>query len=254
MKYYICPFWCPADHSTGDLSSNLIWYDSDRIIRLDKSDGLQGQVVTGKLTQKTAYDVSYVLLSCPKDMDYCSMKFEALIPGVQCVTKDCEGENALYIYGYTCEAHAIMIDVEPIGANGTGNQTLYCYYAPADESEEEKAVRIDEWKQYAFTGLRSGTEYQFVFRTNTWSKPIKTVTYRTTGQPLDIIVSDYTAVIEEDFTKLSIAAKTNYAGDDKVYFCCNFKDEINSYQWKKEAFRKREKTDRTISYRMRIMF
>lgn len=212
--YYIHPFWCPADHSTGDLNANAYKFDSSNTIVLQKYRTPSGQVAAEKLEQNKAYETSYALLRYPKDTDdFRKMEFVALIPGTECATKDRGEEEWLYVHDVACEDHAITIDVEPVRLQGAGNKDIYCYYAPADGSEEEKAVEVDQWKRYEFTGLRAGTEYQFVFRTNTWSEPLKTITAQTTGTPLDIQVTDYEAVISEDFTAITISAKTNYTGD-----------------------------------------
>lgn len=241
--YYIHPFWCPADHSTGDLNANAYKFDSSNTIVLQKYRTPSGQVAAEKLEQNKAYETSYALLRYPKDTDdFRKMEFVALIPGTECATKDRGEEEWLYVHDVACEDHAITIDVEPVRLQGAGNKDIYCYYAPADGSEEEKAVEVDQWKRYEFTGLRAGTEYQFVFRTNTWSEPLKTITAQTTGTPLDIQVTDYEAVISEDFTAITISAKTSYTGDADTVLRGSYRDEGNLYTFSEKA-RKTEDAD-----------
>ena len=234
--YYIHPFWCPADHSTGDLNANAYKFDINNTIVLQRYRSLSGQVVAENLEGNTAYEASYALLRCPKEAgDLRKMEFVALIPGTECVTKDRGEEEWVYVHDVACENHAITIDVEPVRLKGAGNKDIYCYYAPADGSEEEKAVEIDQWKRYEFTGLKAGTEFRFELRTNTWSEPLKTITAQTTGTLLEVNVSDYSAVISEDFTTITISAKTNYTGDASTVLCGSYRDEGNSYTFYEKA-------------------
>ena len=234
--YYIHPFWCPADHSTGDLNANAYKFDIRNTIVLQRYRSLSGQVVAENLEGNTAYEASYALLRCPKEAgDLRKMEFVALIPGTECVTKDRGEEEWVYVHDVACEDHAITIDVEPVRLKGAGNKDIYCYYAPADGSEEEKAVEIDHWKRYEFTGLKAGTEFRFEFRMNTWSEPLKTITAQTTGTLLEVNVSDYSAVISEDFTTITISAKTNYTGDADTVLRGSYRDERDSYTFYETA-------------------
>ena len=52
---------------------------------------------------------------------------------------------------------------------------------------------------------------------------------------------DYKAVVNDNFSNLSVSARTDYAGSGKVRLCCDFEDEIQSYSWRRDA--KQEDTD-----------
>lgn len=229
-RYYVRPYWGPADHSTGDLNTDQYWVDRDNSIYLWVNNEVVGKLTAEKLTPDKAYDISYVVLDS-------SRQFKALLSGMECTTLDRKGEEWLYIHDQSYDDHSVTLEIEPLSRQGAGDRDIYCFYAPTDGSETEKSVKIDQWEQYKFTGLRSGTEYTFVFRTNAWSEPIKTLTFQTTGTPVEISVSDYEAVVSEDFSTLSVSAKTDYAGNAEARLCCNFKDEVKSYTWRNRAIK-----------------
>lgn len=232
-RYYVRPYWGPADHSTGDLNTDQYWVDLDNSIYLGGNYKDSGKLTAGKLTPGKAYDISYVVLDS-------SRQFKALLSGMEYTTLDRKGEEWLYIHDQSYDDHSVTLEIEPLSRQGAGDRDIYCFYAPTDGSETEKSVKIDQWEQYKFIGLRSGTEYTFVFRTNTWSEPIKTLTFQTTGTPVEISVSDYEAVVSEDFSTLSVSAKTDYAGNAEARLCCNFKDEVKSYTWRERAIKSEE--------------
>ena len=229
--YCVRPYWVPADHSTGDMNTGEYWINSGSAITLS-ADNKYGEMMAENLAPGTSYDVAYMVLgSSVKNIR--AIQFKALIPATEAVTMDRNGEEWLYIHDQAVDDHSVTIEAEPLNRLGAGNREIYCSYAPADGSEAGKSVKIDQWKRYAFTGLRSGTEYRFEFRTSTWGEPVKTLTFTTTGAPVEIKVSDCEAVVSEDFSKLSVSAKTDYAGSSKIWLYCNFNDEIRTYHWEK---------------------
>lgn len=232
--YCVRPYWVPADHSTGDMNTGEYWINSDSAITLSADNNYRGEMMAGSLASAASYDVAYMVLgSSVKNIR--AIQFKALIPATEAVTVDRNGEEWLYIHDQTFDDHSVTIEAEPLNRQGAGNREIYCSYAPVDGSEAGKSVKIDQWKRYTFTSLRSGTEYRFEFRTSTWGEPFKTLIFTTTGTPVEIKVSDCEAVVSEDFSKLSVSAKTDYAGSSKIWLCCDFDDEIRTYHWKKSV-------------------
>lgn len=233
MLYFVRPYWGPADHSAGDLNTGKYWVDSDSTITL--GDGrYSGELMAEKLSSGTAYDVSYMILGS-SEKGRRTVQFQKLLSGTACATVDRKDGDWLYIHDQAVDEHSVTIEAEPLNRQGAGDRDIYCYYAPTDGSEAEKSVIIDQWKRYAFTGLRSGTEYRFEFRTSTWSAPVKALTLTTLGTPVEINVWDYKAVVNDNFSNLSVSARTDYAGSGKVRLCCDFEDEIQSYSWRRDA-------------------
>ena len=215
-RYFIRPYWGPADHSEGDQDVGDVSQTSKRNLYLRARKECEGEVESGTVAQATAYDVSYMVMYTPEE-DLRKAQFVALISGIQCVTKEKEEGDWLYIHDEECTDHSIVLDVEPFPAQTGSNRNLYCYYAPADGTEPEKYVLIDKYKWYQFEGLRAGTEYRFDFRTSEWGETVKSVTYRTTGTPVEIKVYDYDIHVTEDFKTLAVRAKTDYQGTGEVF-------------------------------------
>lgn len=240
MLYFVRPYWSPADHSTGDRNTGKYWVDSDSTITLGDGGKYSGELMAESLSSDMIYDVSYMILgSTGKNRR--TVSFQKLLSGTACVTLDRKDEDWLYIHDQAVDDHSVTIEAEPLDRQGAGDRDIYCYYAPTDGSEAEKSVIIDQWKRYAFTGLRSGTECRFEFRTSTWSAPVKTLTFMTLGTPVEIKVWDYKAVVNDNFSNLSVSARTDYVGSGKVRLCCDFEDEIKSYSWRRDA--KQENAD-----------
>lgn len=226
-RYFIRPYWGPADHSTGDQDVGDVSLTSGKHIYLRTLGECEGEVESGTVAQATAYDVSYMVMYTPEN-DLRKSQFVALLSGTQCVTKEKGADDWIYIHSDECTDHFIVLDVEPFSLQGGSSKNIYCYYAPADGTEPEKSVLIDKYAQYKFIGLRAGTEYRFDFRTSEWGESLKSVTYRTTGTPVEIKVYDYEANLSDDFRTLTLRAKTNYVDGDTPVIHCSFQDALGN--------------------------
>lgn len=224
--YFIRPYWCPADHSKKDLDASDHRVGFGTNILLKALEG-KGDLESGSVTQNTAYDVSYMVMYTPENNLY-KLQFVALLSGTQCVTKEKGADDWIYIHDHECTDHSIVLDVEPFSLQGGISKNIYCYYAPADGTEPEKSVVIDKYMRYEFKELHAGTEYRFDFRTSEWGESLKSVTYRTTGTPVEIKVYDYEASLSEDFRTLSLRAKTNYVDGDTPRIYCSFQDALGN--------------------------
>lgn len=223
-QYFIRPYWCPADHSAGDLDTNEFRFDKFRI-ELKRDNQYTGEILSDATKQGQAYDISYILLYTA-DVNPGTAQFVALLTGTEVAAREDSSEEWLYIHASECGEHSIALDVEPFQ---TGNsKTIYCYYAPTDGSEPERSAAIDKWTRYVFDDLRSGTAYRFSFRTSAWGAPLKEVVYQTAGEPAKISVYDYKAVLDEDFNGITVSAKTNYQDDSCAYLNFRLRDELGN--------------------------
>lgn len=221
--YFIRPYWCPADHSQGDLDVNFSGDITESDILLGQGTKREG-IESKPVAQKTAYEVSYLVLYASKGQNY--LQFAGLLSGEQFTTKERAAAERVCILDAVCTDHAITLELEPFSQEGGGDRAIRCYYAPADGSEPEKSVLIDQYKQYEFTGLRAGTEYRFDFRTSQWAEAVWSVTYATTGEPVEINVYEYKITVSENFQNLAVRAKTNYQGDGSVWLYGSVRDEL----------------------------
>lgn len=247
-RYFIRPYWGPADHSEGDQDVGDVSQTSKRNLYLRAWKECEGEVESGTVAQATTYDVSYMVMYTPEE-DLRKAQFVALLSGTQCVTKEKGADDWLYIHDDECTDHSIVLDVEPFPSQGGSSKNIYCYYAPMDGTEPEQFVLIDKYKRYEFPKLRAGTEYRFDFRTSEWGESLKSVTYRTTGTPVEIKVYDYEADLSEDFRSLYLRAKTNYVDGDRPVIHYSFQDALGTPHTDKIGTAAYEETAEEISLR-----
>lgn len=133
--------------------------------------------------------------------------------------------EGVYIHDSECDEHSITMDLEPIA-----NSSMYCYYAPADGSEEEKKFSngIYRWNTITIGGLKSGTAYVLRFCDNFGGKEYARATFTTLGEPAAVSSVDYKAELSDDFTTLTLSAEmADYTGESLyAYFHYRFVDAL----------------------------
>ena len=123
-RYFIRPYWGPADHSEGDQDVGDVSQTSKRNLYLRAWKECEGEVESGTVAQATTYDVSYMVMYTPEE-DLRKAQFVALLSGTQCVTKEKGADDWLYIHDDECTDHSIVLDVEPFPSQGGSSKNIY---------------------------------------------------------------------------------------------------------------------------------
>lgn len=127
-------------------------------------------------------------------------------------------DNVIIIHDTKKTETSITIDIE------SSQYNIDCYYAPTDNSVEEKNVSIsNSWKEYNFTYLQPATEYYFQFVNSSSGKTLYETTVSTAAYDINI---EYDANISEDGKSINMKADVSgYKGSASyVYLYYEYTD------------------------------
>lgn len=201
----------------GYLEKNSYYYNCNSYISLYSDSYNAADKLTIRVDSDAVYELCYIVRNDNGEI-------EAFLTGADPLTTESTDEG-VYIHDYQCMDYSIIMNIEPVCES-----YMYCYYAPADGSDEERKYdeAIHEWKDYTFDDLKAGTEYVFRFCDYYGTMEYGRKTYVTTGNKVLVTSVSYGAEISADFTTLQLSATVdNYTGSSNTtYFYYQYKDAL----------------------------